>query len=158
MKKGLSLTIASAFYIGFIPGAPGTYASLATALVFIGINFLTHWLFIPPVIHLSVVCLISLVGVLASAEVSRNTGIEDPSFVVIDEVAGQLLTFLFLPINSFNLILGLVAFRVFDIWKPFPIRKLESLGQGVGVMADDLLAGVYANLSLHLLNYLLSLL
>jgi phosphatidylglycerophosphatase A len=156
MKKGLSLTIASAFYIGFIPGAPGTYASIATVLVFIGINFLTHWLFIPPVIHLSVVCLTSLVGVLASAEVSRNTGIEDPSFVVIDEVAGQLLTFLLLPINSFNLILGLVAFRAFDIWKPFPIRKLESLGQGVGVMADDLLAGVYANLSLQLLNYLLS--
>jgi phosphatidylglycerophosphatase A len=158
MKRSFSLAIASAFYIGFIPGAPGTYASIATALAFLGINYFTHWLWIPPVIHLSAVCLLSLIGVLVSAEVSRSTGIEDPSFVVIDEVAGQLLTFLFLPIGFFNLIFGLIAFRAFDIWKPFPIRKLESLGQGVGVMTDDLLAGVYANLSLHILNYLLSLL
>ena len=70
-------------------------------------------------------------------------------------MAGQLLAFLFLPINVFNIVLGTMAFRIFDIWKPFPIRKLESLGNGVGVMADDLLAGVYANFVLQLLNYVL---
>ena len=152
MKHRLSLTIASAFYIGYIPGAPGTYASIATILVFVGINFYIYW--IPPVIHLSTVCLISLIGVFVSAEIGRTTGKEDPSFIVIDEVAGQLLTYLFLPLNSFNIIFGFFAFRAFDIWKPFPIRKLESLGNGVGVMADDLLAGLYANILLHLINLL----
>ncbi len=156
MKYRLSLTLASAFYIGFIPGAPGTYASIATVLAYIGFSLFSHWLWIPPAVLLSLVCLISLIGVLTTTQVSRVTGIEDPSYVVIDEVAGQLLTFLFLPINSLNLILGLVGFRLFDIWKPFPIRKLESLGEGVGVMADDLLAGVYANLSLQIINFLIS--
>jgi phosphatidylglycerophosphatase A len=99
--------------------------------------------------------LISLIGVFVSGETSRKSGIEDPSFVVIDEVAGQLLTFLFLPVNAWNLFLGLAAFRIFDMWKPFPIRKLESLPGGFGIMADDLLAGVYGALAVHLINVIL---
>jgi phosphatidylglycerophosphatase A len=150
MKNRLCLTLASAFYIGFIPGAPGTYASLATTLVFFIIVRLSHQT--SSALHLSAVCLISLVGVLISAEISRNTGVEDPSYIVIDEVAGQLLTFLFLPVNALNLILGFVVFRIFDIKKPYPIRRLESLNRGVGVMADDLLAGVYGNLVLQIIN------
>ncbi len=146
------MAIASAFYIGFIPGAPGTYAAAATTLAFFLIHHFTNRIL--PVLHLSAVCLISLVGVLTSAEVSRDTGIEDPRVVVIDEVAGQLVTFLFLPASALNLILGFAAFRVFDIWKPFPIRRLEPLGGGVGIMADDLLAGIYGNLVLQLLNSL----
>jgi phosphatidylglycerophosphatase A len=153
MKKRLSLTLASAFYIGFIPGAPGTYASIATTLVFLAIYCLAHR--VSPSLHIISICLISLIGVFVSGETSRNAGIEDPAFVVIDEVAGQLLTFLFFPVNAWNLILGLVAFRIFDMWKPFPIRKLESLPGGFGIMADDLLAGVYGNMALHLLNFLL---
>ena len=75
--------------------------------------------------------------------------------MVIDEVVGQLLTLLFLPVNPLNLILGTVLFRVFDIWKPYPIRKLEHLRGGVGIMADDLMAGVYGNLVLQIINRLL---
>jgi phosphatidylglycerophosphatase A len=150
MKNRLYLTFASMFYIGFIPGAPGTYASLATTVLFFLVYHFSNR--IVPSLHLSAICLISLAGILASAEISRSTGQEDPSFIVIDEVAGQLLTFLFLPVSFLNLFLGFLAFRIFDIWKPFPIRKLESLGQGVGVMADDLLAGVYGNVLLHLIN------
>jgi phosphatidylglycerophosphatase A len=150
MKNRLCLTLASVFYIGFIPGAPGTYASLATSLVFFVIVRLLHQP--SSALHLSAVCLISLIGILVSAQISRNTGVEDPSYIVIDEVAGQLLTFLFLPMNALNLTLGFVAFRIFDIKKPYPIRRLESLGRGVGVMADDLLAGVYGNLVLQLIN------
>jgi len=139
-------------HIGFIPGAPGTYASIATTLIFLLCYLVSHR--IVPSLHLSAVCLISLVGVFTASHASRSTGNEDPSFVVIDEVAGQLLSFLFLPVNPLNLVLGTVAFRLFDIWKPFPIRKLEPLGKGVGIMADDLLAGVYANLALQLVNHL----
>jgi phosphatidylglycerophosphatase A len=153
MKKRLSLAIASAFHIGFIPGAPGTYASAATTLGFFLVCYLSNQL--EPALHLSAVCLISLAGIAASNEVCRITGAEDPSFIVIDEVAGQLLTFLFLPLNAFNLILGTLLFRLFDIWKPFPIRKLESLKGGAGIMADDLLAGVYGNIVLQLANILL---
>jgi phosphatidylglycerophosphatase A len=156
MKNSLALALASAFYIGFIPGAPGTYASLATSLVVAGFYIFANTAAISLSIHLGLVCAISLIGVSASARVGRITGIEDPSYVVIDEVAGQLLTYVLLPINPFNLIVGLVAFRTFDIWKPYPIRKLESLGNGVGVMADDLLAGVYANLLLQLLNLIIN--
>jgi phosphatidylglycerophosphatase A len=153
MRNRLSLLYASFFYIGFIPGAPGTYASIATSLIFSLIFFSSGR--IPPELHLIALCLISILGVLAAAKVSRNAGVEDPQFVVIDEVAGQLTTFLLLPVTPVNLLLGTVLFRVFDIWKPFPIRKLESLKGGVGIMADDLLAGVYGNLVLQLINFLI---
>jgi len=152
MKNRLCMMIATAFGIGTIPGAPGTYASLATTIV-----FSVFWLtgrFLPS-LHLSTVCLISLAGILASGVISRSTGEEDPQFIVIDEVAGQLLTFLFLPISVLNLVLGFIAFRACDMWKPFPIRKLEPLQGGVGIMADDLAAGVYANALMQLLNVLL---
>jgi phosphatidylglycerophosphatase A len=156
MKHRISLALASAFYIGFIPGAPGTYAALATTLGFFLVQIFSAR--IPPSLHLIAVCLITVIGVPVSSEVCRKTGIEDPSFVVIDEVAGQLLTFLFLPDGITNLIMGFIAFRAFDIWKPFPIRKLESLPGGVGIMADDLLAGVYGCVVLHIIHYLFSLL
>ena len=152
MKNRLCMMIATAFGIGTIPGAPGTYASLATTIV-----FSVFWLtgrFLPS-LHLSTVCLISLAGILTSGVISRSTGEEDPQFIVIDEVAGQLLTFLFLPISVLNLVLGFIAFRACDMWKPFPIRKLEPLQGGVGIMADDLAAGVYANALMQLLNVLL---
>lgn len=152
MRHRAIIAIASMLHIGSIPGAPGTYASIATTLIFLLVYSVSHR--INPSLHLSAICLISLVGTLTSHEIGKRTGKKDPSFIVIDEVAGQLLTFLFLPVNAFNLIAGTAAFRLFDIWKPFPIRKLEHLEKGVGVMADDLLAGVYANLVLQLFNLL----
>lgn len=153
MRRRISIAIASMMYIGFIPGAPGTYASIATTLLFLLFFLVSHR--IVPSLHLSAICLISLVGVFTASDSSRSAGKEDPSFVVIDEAAGQLLAFLFLPVNAVNLILGTVAFRLFDIWKPYPIRKLEPLGNGVGIMADDLLAGAYANVALQIINLLI---
>ncbi|HSW40846.1 MAG TPA: phosphatidylglycerophosphatase A, partial [Acidobacteriota bacterium] len=94
-------------------------------------------------------------GVITSSIAIVAKGKKDPSFIVIDEVAGQLVTFLFLPVTAMNIILGTIAFRLFDIKKPYPIKKVESLDKGAGVMADDLLAGVYANLALQLINLLL---
>jgi len=153
MKDRISLLFASGFCIGMIPGAPGTYASLAAALVYYRIYRIS--LRILPELHLSAICLITLAGVYAAARVSRNLGREDPGVVVIDEIAGQLVAFLFLPVNAVNLIAGVCLFRLFDIWKPFPIRRLESLPNGVGIMSDDLLAGAYANLILQLANHLM---
>jgi len=145
--------IASVFYIGFIPGAPGTYGAIVTAIIYWALSQRSQR-FIPE-LHISALCLISIIGVLTAAEMERSTGVEDPSYVIIDEVAGQLVAYLFLPPNLLTIIVGLVAFRVFDIWKPFPIGKLEALGNGVGVMADDLLAGVYANIVLQIVHIFL---
>ncbi len=147
MKDRISLFLGTACYIGLIPGAPGTYASVATALVFYLIHHVNGR--IQPELHLSAACLVTLVGVLASDRVSKTSGNEDPPFVVIDEVAGQLVTFLLVPVHWWTLLAGTVLFRVFDIWKPFPVRNLERIGNGVGVMADDIAAGIYANLVLH---------
>jgi phosphatidylglycerophosphatase A len=153
MRRQISLAVASVLYIGLLPGAPGTYASLAAALVFALVCYFSNW--IHPELHLSAVGLITIVGVLSAEVVSRDRGIKDPSVVVIDEVAGQLAAFVFLPGTAFNLIFGFVAFRIFDVWKPFPIRRLEVFGGGVGIVADDLLAGVYANLVLQIISRLL---
>lgn len=153
VKERLSLFLASGCYLGLIPGAPGTYASLATTLAF----FLVHQVSnrIVPELHLSAIGLIATAGTLASAEVARKQKIEDPQFVVIDEIAGQLVALFLVPVSMTNLVLATALFRAFDIWKPYPIRRLERLPNGVGVMADDLLAGVYAGAVVHLVNWLL---
>jgi phosphatidylglycerophosphatase A len=148
MKDRIALFFATGAYIGVIPGAPGTYASLATTLAY----YLIYRIYfrVLPELLLSVLCAITIAGVFAAARVSRRLGREDPGIVVIDEVAGQLTAFLFVPVSFFNLAAGTILFRVFDIWKPFPIRKLETLKNGVGIMADDLMAGIYANLLLQI--------
>ncbi len=153
MKRQISLAAASALYLGFAPKIPGTCASLATTLVFALICHYRHH--IAPELHISAVCLITLGGILSAGEVSREKLLDDPPYVVIDEVAGQLLTFLLLPGSIINLVLGFVVFRAFDICKPFPIARLESLKGGVGIMADDLLAGIYGNIVLHIINRML---
>jgi phosphatidylglycerophosphatase A len=149
----MSRMIASLFYIGFVPGMPGTYGSVITALAFWfavrtsgGIGFLPH---------LAIICLITIIGVGASAEINRKTGSKDPSYIIIDEAAGQLVTLLLIPVTGLNILLGILLFRLFDIWKPYPIRKLERPGMGIGVMADDLLAGIYGNIVLQIINLLL---
>jgi len=83
--------------------------------------------------------------------VSRSTAIKDPQFVVIDEVAGQLVALIAVPFVWKTFLAGFILFRVFDISKPFPIRRLERLPEGTGIVVDDLGAGLYALLIVHLL-------
>jgi phosphatidylglycerophosphatase A len=151
MKDRICLFVASVGYIGMMPVMPGTIASLVTTVVY----YLVYRIYfrILPELHLSVICVVTAVGMLTAAHASRELGSEDPHEVVIDEVAGQLVALLLLPINFFNLTAATCLFRLFDIWKPFPIRKLEPLSNGVGIMADDLLAGVYANIILQVANH-----
>ena len=147
--------LASVFYVGFIPGAPGTYGSLVAVAALFFIGQYGNW--VSPLTLLAGVAIVTLIGTPVSAVASKKAGDDDPSFVVIDEVAGQMLTFLFVPFSVVNIVLGFVAFRAFDILKPWPIKKLEPLPHGIGIMADDLLAGVYACAVLHIINKLLSL-
>src|SRR5258705_3799712 len=90
-------------------------------------------------------------GIPASTLVVRSTGVKDPQYVVIDEVAGQLVALIAVPLAWKTFLAGLVLFRVFDILKPPPVRQLERLPEGIGIVVDDLGAGLYALVVMHLL-------
>ena len=142
--------VATFFGVGRLRPGPGTWASLATALLW--------WLVaahLPAPLHLPVILLLIIlvvaIGIPAATLEARACGEEDPSHVVIDEVAGQLLTLIACPIVWRALLAGFILFRVFDILKPPPIRRLEKFPGGTGIVVDDLGAGVYALIVLQLL-------
>jgi phosphatidylglycerophosphatase A len=92
-----------------------------------------------------------LIGIPAATRVSRAAAMKDPQFVVIDEVAGQLIALIAVPISWKSLLVGFILFRAFDIWKPPPVRQLEQLPEGVGIVLDDVAAGLYGLLIMHVL-------
>jgi phosphatidylglycerophosphatase A len=94
---------------------------------------------------------VTLIGIPAAARVARASALKDPQFVVIDEVAGQLVALIAVPLAWKTFLVGLILFRVFDILKPPPIRQLERLPEGIGIVVDDLGAGLYALVIMHLL-------
>jgi phosphatidylglycerophosphatase A len=145
--------LASCFGLGWLPLAPGTWGSLPPAAIFALMSYLN--------LSSTLICLVMVLLILAGSIVCvvcapatlTATGKTDPPEVVVDEFAGQALTFIFTcalinPPVLATTIGGLLLFRFFDIVKPWPIRKLEKLPQGWGVLADDLLAGVYAGIAL----------
>ena len=141
--------LVSAGGLGYLPIAPGTWGSLAG----VGI-FLLAGLSVSP-ITTALICLagaliFSILNVVLGPWACSHYGCKDPSPVVIDEVAGYLLAVLFLPIDGVNLYYSAACaffiFRIFDIIKPAPARQLERLPKGWGILADDLMCGVYANL------------
>ncbi len=92
-------------------------------------------------------------GIPAAGIVARESGRDDPSVVVVDEVAGQWIALVAVPLNWKYLLLGFILFRIFDIWKPPPLRQIETWRGGAGVVLDDVAAGIYARLTLGLLVY-----
>jgi phosphatidylglycerophosphatase A len=137
----LALLIATVVGVGHAPFAPGTVASALTALA-LGVLSPSR-----PTLVVSVVMVV-LIGTWASQNAERSLGGKDPGAIVIDEVAGMALSVLVLPLTPGVLIAGFVLFRVFDIVKPYPANALQRLPGGVGVMIDDLVAGLYALLLL----------
>ncbi|HYN86800.1 MAG TPA: phosphatidylglycerophosphatase A [Pyrinomonadaceae bacterium] len=136
--------------VGLIPLAPGTWGSAVGVGLYLLVRDATGRAFASGSLRttaaLLVVIAVTLAGTWAATRAERLLGKKDPGAVVVDEVAGQLITFLFVPwdAGAWALMLGFVLFRVFDIWKPYPVRRLERLESGLGVMADDVLAGAYA--------------
>ncbi len=150
MRK-LILAISSGLGTGYSPFAPGTAGSLlGLAIAF---PFTLHGGDIGGPVYVILSAAIFLAGVLAAGEAEKIHGEKDSGKIVVDEVAGMLITLYLLPATWTYLIAGFFAFRFFDIVKPFPARRIDQrMHGGLGVMLDDVVAGIYANISLHLLK------
>ncbi len=143
----LRLLLATGFHLGRIPYAPGTAGSLAALLVFLPLRHLP-WMF-----HLSIIALLFSVGMYAADRAIVALSAKDPSAVIIDEVVGCWVALLGIPPRLAPILCVFALFRLFDIWKPFPADRVESLPGAWGIMVDDLVAGIYANLSVRLLRW-----
>jgi phosphatidylglycerophosphatase A len=144
----IAYCLATWFGCGRAPVAPGTVGSLAAvALAALAAHFL-RW----PPWSMGVAAAAALpLAVWASHRAAADAGQKDPGFVVIDEVVGQWATLAGATASNWKALLaGFLLFRLFDIWKPAPVRQLEKLGGGVGIMADDVMAGIYGALVLYL--------
>jgi len=154
--------------IGYMPIVPATWGSLLGVGVYLLVlkadDYFTFWaqdnLFAAAFVEASrnsllIFLLLALffIGVWASSRIVRLTGKKDPRIVIIDEIVGQLITFLFVPVRLgwWTILLGFFVFRFFDILKPYPANTLESLPTGLGVMADDVMAGIYSAAAMSLI-------
>jgi phosphatidylglycerophosphatase A len=138
------------FGTGFGRPGPGTWASVATTLLWVGLARYAEPASLPAYASITAV-VVTLLGIPAATRVARAVGKGDPSQVVIDEVAGQMIAFIAVPLHWRCLLAGLILFRAFDITKPFPLRRLELLPEGTGIMLDDVGAGLYALAVMQLL-------
>jgi phosphatidylglycerophosphatase A len=154
-KTSWAWLVATFFGSGHLKPGPGTYGSIAALILWYGAAHLLHPNpFILATGTLIAAIITTLIGIPAATIVARESGRKDPGHVVIDEVAGQLFALIALPATPAFAVLGLVFFRFFDILKPWPIRRLERLPEGTGIMLDDVAAGLLAfavaQLVLHL--------
>jgi len=136
--------IATLGFIGYLPFAPGTFGTMA-ALIFMFI--------LKPSLHLHIILTLFIItaGVFSSGKAEELFGQKDSRHIVIDEFAGYMVSLLFLPLSWGYIIAAFILFRFFDITKPPPLKKFEYIFQGgFGIMADDIGAGIYANLGLQL--------
>lgn len=160
----IALTLTT-FGVGYIPGAPGTYGSMIAVVIYLLVGWFEthagthgiaggmrleqvsaiHW-----VLNTVLLTAFSLAGIWAAGRSIWMLGSNDPSEAVVDELMGQFVTFLFVPfVLGWPFILaGFLLFRLFDIWKPYPIDDLQVLPGGLGICADDIVAGVYAGICL----------
>jgi len=140
------LALATSAGVGYIPFAPGTFGSLVGLLL---------WWLVPSnvLFQLVLIAILFVAGSWSGSVAERHFGSTDPGPVVIDEVLGMLITLFLNPVNWGGAVLGFLLFRLSDIVKPFPANKLEQLHGGIGVMADDVMAAIYANLALRAIIY-----
>lgn len=143
---GIAAWIATGLGVGLFPVAPGTVGSLLGLPLAWGIGLLPS-----PWMMVVVIAALCAVGVpIVNAALPRLGNLKDPGCVVYDEIAGMAITFFLVPVSNWKIaVLGFALFRLFDVTKPPPARQLEKLPDGLGVMADDWAAGVYASLALH---------
>ena len=138
----VGLAVATVFGVGYVPLAPGTFGSAAGLVV---------WWLLPasPVAQALAIVAIFCAGPWGGSVAERHFGRTDPGQVVVDEVMGMLITLFLNPVGWTGAVAGFFLFRLFDVIKPYPANRLEQLHGGIGVMADDAMAAVYANLALR---------
>ena len=137
----MSVFLATGFYVGNIPFAPGTFGSLLG----LPLCFILAGIQLPPAI-IAVVLFIGL-AVWVSNNAARTLKRKDPGCIVIDEIAGMMVTLIGVPVHLTSVIIGFILFRILDIAKPFPIRMIDKrLSGGLGIVADDVVAGIFANM------------
>ena len=139
--RRLGVFVATCAHVGYAPVAPGTFGSLVALALYYVIRRQQS-----SAIELGVIALVIVVGLWSATEAEHHFGGIDPGPVVIDEVVGMLMTLALHPVNVWGAIVGFFIFRVLDIVKPWPARRLELLPGGFGVVLDDMMAGVYGNL------------
>tara|TARA_B100000953_G_scaffold165907_1_gene136831 strand:+ start:3985 stop:4440 length:456 start_codon:yes stop_codon:yes gene_type:complete len=147
MNRLIAEWIGTVFNIGKLPLAPGTWSSLIASLT---------WFFlfdsVSPIILPIITLLLFTIGIISCEKIINDTKEKDPSRIVIDEWVGQWIAFTFMPVNISILVIGLILFRIFDIFKPFPVRSMEKLSGGWGIMMDDVIAGIMAYILLYAIN------
>ena len=145
-KKTTWAWLTAAFFgTGYLQPGPGTYGSVAAVLLWFAVNHVFPESALATTLHtLLAAIVVTLIGIPASTIVAREFGKKDPQHVVIDEVAGQLFALALCPPDWPHALIALVLFRAFDILKPPPIRQLERLPEGTGIMIDDVAAGLCA--------------
>jgi phosphatidylglycerophosphatase A len=143
VRTRLALAVATVFGVGYAPIAPGTFGSAAGLLL---------WWLLPAStgVQAAAIVVIFVAGSWGGSVAERHFGRTDPGQVVADEVMGMLITLFLNPVGWLGALAGFLLFRVFDVIKPYPANRLEQLHGGIGVMADDAMAAVYANLALRL--------
>ncbi|MEN3039205.1 MAG: phosphatidylglycerophosphatase A [Candidatus Kryptonium sp.] len=138
--------IATGFFSGYSPIAPGTAGSVIAILI--------YWFLINSSIHLLILSVLFLIiGIFTSAEFERKNG-HDPSVVVIDEMVGMWVSLLFVEKKFSNVLIAFLIFRAMDIIKPPPARKFDRMNGGIGIMMDDVIAGIYTNILMQIISYL----
>ena len=150
VARGAILFIAQGAYAGRFPVAPGTAGTLVGVLLYLGMKGLA------PGWYLSLCVLIFLAGTWAAGRAEVMLGRTDSPSIVIDEIAGYLVAMFMAPMSWGFIVAGFFLFRAFDIVKPWPLRRLENLHGGLGVMLDDIGAGIYTNIILQIAAVLIS--
>jgi len=141
---------ATFFGVGRLRPGPGTWGSAATVLLWAAIAYTILPALRTP-LNVVLAAGVTLIGIPAATRVARASASKDPQFVVIDEVAGQLIALIAVPLEWKSFLAGFILFRAFDIVKPPPVRQLEALPEGAGIVFDDVAAGLYALAAVHLL-------
>jgi len=139
--------VGSGFYTGYIPLTSGTFGSLAALLIYWIPGFENPYIIIPAII------LFASYGIYVGNKFDKVYG-KDPAECTVDEMVGQWITLLFLPKTILITILAFLTWRLFDIIKPYPARKLEKLTGGTGIMADDVVASIYSLIFVHLILFI----
>ncbi len=139
--------LAYGFGLGLIPFAPGTFGSLLGVVLY---RFIAT---MRAAFYVLLVLVLALAGIFICGQTARDMGATDPGFIVYDEVVGLLVAMYKLRVDPRWIVAGFVGFRVFDIWKPYPIQLAEDeLGLGLAIMADDIIAGIYTLAILHMVR------